>query len=90
MAKLKGREALRHWRKLKNLSQAAVGQMVVPPVKASAVTRWEDESDQRPDVATAIQLERVTGGEVLATAWGYSEEHLTAVRGPTPAAGVAA
>lgn len=70
---------LQQWRKASKVSQEALGDMVVPRVTQAAVSRWEDGSSQRPSLATACQLQRIT--DIPATEWGYSREEVDAVLG---------
>lgn len=59
---------LRRWRTDNGLSQAAAGERI----KASqgAWAAWE-RGDKGPDLHYAFELERLTGGDVLAEAWAF-------------------
>lgn len=79
-----GRLALKAWRMAHDVSQSDLGSMVVPKVSQVAVSRWEDETSQRPALSTACQIQRITG--VSATLWGYSQAEIDAVMGVQNAA----
>lgn len=51
------------------ISRAAFAEMV--GVDRSLVTRWS-KGGRKPSLATALRIEGATGGEIPATAWGYS------------------
>ena len=75
-----GSALCRAWRRTKRVSQGALAASVVPSVTQAAVSRWEDETDQRPEITTAMQLDGITDGFVPAESWGYSAEELERVR----------
>lgn len=81
-----GAQALQRWREAAGLTQATFGSLIVPPVKQSAVARWEDSTSQRPMLSAAVQIQRASNGVVSATLWGYSQEEVDAVMGVAPAA----
>lgn len=56
---------LRDYLKAKALSQAAFGQLLNPPVSQGKVNHWLSGT-RRVSLAEALQIARVTGGEVTA------------------------
>lgn len=80
-----GHRALVRWRATASVSQADVAAMLTPKVTQPAVHRWESGRPARPCLATAVQLERITGGAVPATSWGYPKADVDAVLGLAPA-----
>lgn len=76
-----GAKALLRWREGAKLTQAGLAERIVPPVTQGAVARWEDASPQRPALSTAVQIQRLSGGDVDATLWGYPLAEVNAVMG---------
>lgn len=68
------------------LSQASLGERIVPAVTQGAVARWEDATPQRPALPAAVQVQHITQGEVPATLWGYTREQVAALTGGSPRA----
>ncbi|MDO9016650.1 MAG: helix-turn-helix transcriptional regulator [Deltaproteobacteria bacterium] len=76
-----GAKALLRWREGAGLTQAGLADRIVPPVTQGAVARWEDATAQRPALSTAVQIQRLSHGEVDATLWGYPAAEVNAVMG---------
>lgn len=75
-----GQSLLASWRAQHGKSQSAVARALVPPITQAAVSKWETDPEQRPDLRRAVQLEGITGGAVPATAWGHPAEEIEALR----------
>lgn len=80
-----GHRLLRKWRAAHDASQASVAAQLTPKVTQPAVLRWESGFPARPSLSAAVQLERITSGDVPATAWGYPKADVDAVLGLAPA-----
>lgn len=80
-----GHRALARWRAANDVSQADVAAKLTPAVTQPAVHRWESGPPARPSLSAAVQLERITGGAVPATSWGYPKADVDAVMGLPPA-----
>jgi len=80
-----GHRALARWRAANDVSQADVAARLTPAVTQPAVHRWESGAPARPSLSAAVQLERITGGAVPATSWGYPKADVDAVMGLPPA-----
>lgn len=76
-----GPKLLRRWRAANGVSQADVAARLVPAITQPAVTRWERADVERPSLAAAVQIERMTGGAVPATSWGYPRTDVDAILG---------
>lgn len=76
-----GAKALLRWREGAGLTQSELGGKIVPAVTQGAVARWEDATPQRPALSTAVQIQRLSRGEVDATLWGYQAAEVNAVMG---------
>lgn len=70
---------LRGWREAQGFSQRKLAQQL-DGVHQPQVVQWEDEeSDERPNLARALELQAVSKGDVPAASWGYTEEQIARV-----------
>lgn len=61
-------DALRAWRKKRDLSQNDAAQKLSPPVTQSAWAAWENGT-KPPSLQNALSLQRLTRGKIKAQEW---------------------
>ncbi len=64
-------DVLLEWRRGLGLSQTAAAQMCFPPVTQTAWWAWET-GKKPPSLHNAFELQRITGGLIVASSWARS------------------